>query len=401
MESIKLKENLYWVGMRDFDLKVFDVIVPTDYGTTYNSYILKGSEKTALFETVEGRFLDRYIPEIEEVVPVSKIDYLIQNHTEPDHCDGISKIIDLNPDITVVGTAMAINNLKEIMNRTDFKTMIVKDKETLSLGDITLEFESVPNLHWPDTMWTYAKELKTLFTCDGFGCHFAVQDILRSKVTDEEGYWKAEKLYFDCIMGPFKNPFVLNALKRFDTLDVDYVCPGHGPVLDSHISDVVDAYRKWSVEKMFSKPTVIIAYASAYGYTKMAAEAISDGIHSAGDIDVKLVDLQTADLGDTVNMINDADGFLVGSPTIVGDALPPVWNLLGNLHATIVKGKYAAAFGSYGWSGEAVGNLTVRLNQLKLNVLDGYKVKFRPSESQLSEAKEYGAAFGRKVITHE
>ena len=399
MESVKLKENLYWVGMRDFDLKVFDVIIPTDYGTTYNSYVLKGSEKTALFETVEARFLDQYIARIEEVTPIEKIDYLIQNHTEPDHCDGIAAILKRNPDITVIGTAMAINNLKEIINRTDFKYQIVKDKDTLSLGDITLEFQSVPNMHWPDTMWTYAKEMKTLFTCDGLGCHFAVQDILRSEVTDEEGYWKAAKLYFDCIMGPYKKPFTINAMKRFDTLDVDYVCPGHGPVLDSHINEITDAYRKWTDETMFSKPTVVIAYCSAYGYTGMMAEAIASGIHQAGDIDVKVIDLQHGDMDQTSAMISEASGFLVGSPTIIGDALPPLWTLLGSLHAQIVKGKPAAAFGSYGWSGEAVPNMTARLQQLKLDVQEGLRVKFRPSAEELKTAEEFGTVFGNKIIS--
>ena len=175
MDSLKLKENLYWVGIEDFDMRVFDIIMTTEYGSSFNSYILKGSEKTALFETEKTKFFDEYLKEIEQVTPVSAIDYIIMNHTEPDHADGIGELIKLNPNITVVGTVAAVNNLKQIMNRDDFKFQVVKNLETLSLGDITLEFHALPNLHWPDTMWTYAKEIKTLFPCDSFGSHFATK----------------------------------------------------------------------------------------------------------------------------------------------------------------------------------------------------------------------------------
>ena len=188
MNSIQLTDRLWWVGIEDFDLKVFDIIMTTEYGTSYNSYVLKGSEKTALFETEKSRFFDEYLGRIEEVTPLGDVDYIIMNHTEPDHADGIGLLLEKNPEITVVGTAVAINNLKQIINRTDFKARTVKDKDTLSLGDITLEFHVLPNLHWPDTMWTYAKEIKTLFPCDSFGAHFATEEVLRSKVTDEEGY---------------------------------------------------------------------------------------------------------------------------------------------------------------------------------------------------------------------
>ena len=393
MDSLKLKENLYWVGIEDFDMRVFDIIMTTEYGSSFNSYILKGSEKTAIFETEKTKFFTDYLREIEQVIPVEEIDYIIMNHTEPDHADGIGELIKLNPDITVVGTAAAINNLKQIMNREDFKFRIVKNLETLSLGDITLEFHALPNLHWPDTMWTYAKEIKTLFPCDSFGSHFATKEVLRSLVTDEEGYWKATKYYFDCILGPFKNPFVTNGLKRLETLDVDMICTGHGPVLDSHIDEIVAKYKEWCTVPAKDHKTVVIPYVSAYGYTGMLADALAEGLKEAG-VEVKVYDMvEEKDAAKVIEEITAANGLLVGSPTIVGEALPPVADLLNGLHAALERGKPAAAFGSYGWSGEAVPNLTAKLTALKYNVQEGIRVKFRPSEADLAAAKEFGKNF--------
>lgn len=393
MDSLKLKENLYWVGIEDFDMRVFDIIMTTEYGSSFNSYILKGSEKTALFETEKTKFFDDYLKEIEQVVPVKDIDYIIMNHTEPDHADGIGELLKLNPDITVYGTTAAINNLKQIMNREDFKFQIVKNLETLSLGDITLEFHALPNLHWPDTMWTYAKEIKTLFPCDSFGSHFATKEVLRSLVTDEEGYWKATKYYFDCILGPFRHPFVENGLKRLETLDVDMICTGHGPVLDSHIDEIVAKYREWCTEPAKDGKTVVIPYVTAYGYTEMLAKALAEGLSECG-VKTELYDMvEEKDAEKVISAITAADGLLIGSPTIVGEALPPVANLLNGLHAALVKGKPAAAFGSFGWSGEAVPNLTAKLTQLKYNVQEGLKVKFKPSDADLAAAKEYGKTF--------
>lgn len=393
MDSLKLKENLYWVGIEDFDMRVFDIIMTTEYGSSFNSYILKGSEKTALFETEKTKFFDDYLKEIEQVVPVKEIDYIIMNHTEPDHADGIGELLKLNPDITVYGTTAAINNLKQIMNREDFKFQIVKNLETLSLGDITLEFHTLPNLHWPDTMWTYAKEIKTLFPCDSFGSHFATKEVLRSLVTDEEGYWKATKYYFDCILGPFRHPFVENGVKRLETLDVDMICTGHGPVLDSHIDEIVAKYKEWCSEPAKDGKTVVIPYVTAYGYTEMLAKALAEGLNESG-VKTELYDMvEEKDADKVIAAITAADGLLIGSSTIVGEALPPVANLLNGLHAALVKGKPAAAFGSFGWSGEAVPNLSAKLTQLKYNVQEGLKVKFKPSDADLAAAKEYGKTF--------
>lgn len=186
METLKLKENFYWTGILDKELKVFDIVMETEFGTTYNSYVLIGSEKTVLFETAKLKFFDIYLEKLQKIVQISDIDYVVVNHTEPDHAGSLEKLIEMNPNIKVVGTACALNFLKDILNR-DFYKIPVKENDTLSIGDKTLRFMVLPNLHWPDTMYTLIEEDKTLVTCDSFGSHYSFEDILLSKVSDEEG----------------------------------------------------------------------------------------------------------------------------------------------------------------------------------------------------------------------
>lgn len=391
---MELKKNFYWTGILDPSLRVFDIIMRTEFGTTYNSYVLKGSKKTAVFETAKAKFFDTYLQELTEVVPVEKIDYIIVDHTEPDHTGSLEKLIEMNPEIQVVGTSAAIIYLKNIVNK-EFRSITVKEGDTLSLGNKTLRFMPLPNLHWPDSMYTYIEEDAILVTCDSFGSHYSHPGILRSTVTNEEGYMQAAKYYFDNILGPFKQPFMTRALTRIKDLKIDMICPGHGPVLDGKYAAEIQAiYADWvKVPEPQVQKKVVIPYVSAYGYTGMLAEAIAKGIRDAVDAQVDLYDLVVSDAAVVMAEISSADGFLLGSPTILGDALPPVWNILGSMFSPLCKGKPAAAFGSYGWSGEAVLNLTERMKQLKLNVLEGFRVKFKPSDEELAAAEAFGNAF--------
>uniref|UniRef100_UPI00349EC644 flavodoxin domain-containing protein n=1 Tax=uncultured Ruthenibacterium sp. TaxID=1905347 RepID=UPI00349EC644 len=253
----------------------------------------------------------------------------------------------------------------------------------------------VPMLHWPDSMYTYIPELKALFTCDSFGCHYADDRVFNDLI--EGDFTEAYKYYFDNIIGPFKNPFMLKALDRIKDLPIEFVGNGHGPVLRSNIQHYFDLYRTWSTPVVREKKTVAVAYVSAYGYTKQLAESICEGLTQSG-VSVKCFDLVTDDNAQAKAAIADADGFLLGSPTLVGDALPPVYEMLVGLNPIIHKGKFAAAFGSYGWSGEAVPNLVARMQQLKLNMpLEGMKVRFKPTQTDLDAAKQYGLAFGNAV----
>ena len=400
MKSLKLAENLYWNGVLDPELRVFDIVMQTEFGTTYNSYLLKGTEKTALFETCKLKFWDDYKSALEDVTEIGKIDYLVMNHTEPDHAGTVEKLIALNPRMVVVGTSTALGFLKEIVN-SDFNSMAVGDGDTLSLGGKTLKFMVLPQLHWPDTMYTYVEETGTLFTCDSFGSHYSHPGILRSAVTDEEGYLRATKYYFDNIIGPFRRPFMSDALDRIADLDIKMICTGHGPVHDSRIDELMALYQEWCrAPEAAERKKVVIPYVSAYGYTKQLSERIEAGIKEAGDFLVKTYDMVTADPAEVSAELAAADGILLGTPTIIGEALAPVWNLTLGLFAPVHGGKLASAFGSYGWSGEGVPHIIERLKQLRMVVPDeGFRVRFKPSETQLLDAFEYGYGFGCKLAS--
>ena len=393
-KALKLRGNFYWAGILDDTLRVFDIIMYTEFGTTYNSYIYKAGDKTILFETVKEKFFDDYLKELKEIVDVTKIDYLVVNHTEPDHAGSVQRLLELNPQLKIIATPTAVSFLQNIVNG-DFCSIAVKDEQEMKIGNITLRFLHVPNLHWPDTMYTYIEEEQALVTCDSFGSHYSFEDILVSRVTNQEDYWKATKYYFDCIIGPFK-PFMLQALARVRELDVSMICTGHGPVLDADIDKMYNTYEEWcTVVNPNQKKTVVIPYVSAYGYTGQLAEQIAKGIEDSGDVDVRAYDMVTADQAKVLEELGFADGILLGTPTIVGEALKPIWDLTTSIFAGTHGGKLASAFGSYGWSGEGVPHMIERLKQLRMRVPDeGFRVRFKPGEVDLLNAYDYGYNFG-------
>lgn len=393
MKSLKLRENFYWTGIVDSDLRVFDIIMYTEFGTTYNSYVMKAGDKTILFETAKVKFWDEYVEKLEEVTTVSEIDYLVVSHTEPDHAGSIERLLERCPHLKIISTGTANKFLKDIVNK-DFTGIVIKDGQRMEIGDKTLNFLSVPNLHWPDTMYTYIEEEQILVTCDSFGSHYAFPDVLVSKVDNWADYEKATKYYFDCIIGPFTS-YMTKALKRVRQLDVTMICTGHGPVLDSKIEQMYDWYEKWcTVQNPNNKKTVVIPYVSAYGYTEQLAGAIAEGIKGSGDIDVRLYDMVTADSGKVVEELGFADGILLGTPTIVGEALKPIWDLTIAMTPVTHSGKLAGAFGSYGWSGEGVPHIEARLKQLRMKVVDGLRVHFKPNQADSQDAYDYGYNFG-------
>ena len=393
-KALKLRENFYWAGILDDTLRVFGIIMYTEFGTTYNSYIYKAGDKVILFETVKAKFFDDYLKELKEITDVTKIDYLVVNHTEPDHAGSVEKLLELNPQLKIIATPTAVSFLQNIVNR-DFCSIAVRDEQEMQIGNITLRFLHVPNLHWPDTMYTYIEEEQALVTCDSFGSHYASEDILVSKVKNEDDYWKATKYYFDCIIGPFK-PFMLKALERVRQLDVSIICTGHGPVLDAGIDKMYNTYEEWcTVVNPNQKKTVVMPYVSAYGYTGQLAEQIAKGIEDSGDIEVRRYDMVTADQAKVLDELGFADGILFGTPTIVGEALKPIWDLTTSIFAGTHGGKLASAFGSYGWSGEGVPHIIERLKQLRMRVPDeGFKVRFKPGEVDMLNAYDYGYNFG-------
>ena len=399
-KALKLRDNFYWAGILDDTLRVFDIIMYTEFGTTYNSYVYKTGDKVILFETVKEKFFDDYLKELKEVADVTRLDYLVVNHTEPDHAGSVERLLELNPQLKIIATGTAVSFLQSIVNR-DFCSISVKDNQEMKIGNSVLRFLHVPNLHWPDTMYTYLEEEQILVTCDSFGSHYAFPDILSSKITNQEDYWKATRYYFDCIIGPFK-PFMLKALSRIRDLDLSMICTGHGPVLDAGIDKMLNTYEEWcTVVNPNSGKTVVIPYVSAYGYTGQLAEQIEKGIRDSGPIEVRMYDMVTADAGKVLEDLGFADGILFGTPTIVGEALKPIWDLTTSIFAGTHGGKLAGAFGSYGWSGEGVPHITERLRQLQMRVVEGFTVRFKPSQVDLLNAYDYGYDFGCRLLEKE
>lgn len=390
---LQLRENLYSVGVQDEKLRVFDIIMNTPYGTSYNAFVLKGSEKTALIETAKLGFSDEYFQRVEEVTPIDQVDYLIVNHTEPDHAGTIPLLLERNPDITIIGTNSAITFVSNIVKR-DFKSRVVKKGDTLNLGDRELSFFPMPNLHWPDTMFTWDPVSETLFTCDFFGAHYSWPEVLLSRMEDKVAYHEALHNYFLDIMAPFRKPFAVNGLACARELKPKMIATGHGPVLDEDIEYVFEQYAQWCETPVHKEKTVAVVYVSAYQYTKTLAETIVSTLREEG-LRAELMDPSRDDQDAILKAINYADGVLFGSPTFLGDMLKPVGEILTALYPFMVKGKPASAFGSYGWSGEAVGNILERANQLKMKTMEGFRCRLRPSEEELVQAAEFARQFAK------
>jgi flavorubredoxin len=274
--------------------------------------------------------------------------------------------------------------------------MAVKDGDTLDLGNKTLRFVSAPNLHWPDSIYTYLVEDKVLFTCDSFGAHFCTPDLF-SEFSD--AYTGAFRYYFDVILKPFSR-FMLRAIERIKPLEIDFICPGHGPVHGKNLKQAVELTEKWSNEYMRqsqdrSHRNVLIAYVSAYGYTREAAECIAEGINETEDITIDISDIENISQEELETKLTWADALLVGSPTINQNTLLPVYKLFANVNPIRDKGKLASAFGSYGWSGESTRIILENLRQLKFKVFeDAVIFKFSPAGEKAETLRQFGRNFG-------
>ncbi len=394
---LQITPDVSWIGILDYDIVTFDIVMETQYGTTYNSYFINAQKKT-IIETSKEKFWDTYLEKVRSVVNPSEIEYIILNHTEPDHSGNLKNLLNLAPNATVVGSGNAIRYLKEMFEE-DFKSHQVKDGDVLDLGDKTLRFIGAPNLHWPDSIYTWLEEDRLLFTCDSFGCHYCDPGMFDDRVGDFDD---AFKYYFDVILKPFSK-FMLKAIEKIKPLDIQAICPGHGPILRKNWKKYVDLSVKYSLEYMKIKENagkrVLIAYVSAYGYTGIMAKLIAEGIAANGKVEVDLADIENMSPGEVEEKLIKSDALLVGSPTINQNTLIPVYKLFGLINPLRDKQKLAAAFGSFGWSGEAVKVIEDTLRNLKLTIAqDPVSVKFYPHGEKADELKLFGKNFAEKVL---
>jgi len=388
-EIVSITNDVKWIGIKDPDLVTFDIVMETRYGTTYNSYFINASKKT-IIDTAKDKYKDDYLTKVTSVVKPNEIEYIITNHTEPDHSGSIKYLLKIAPQATVVGSGQALNYLSDMLDE-PFKSLQVRDGDILDLGSKKIRFIGASNLHWPDSIYTYLEEDKILFTCDSFGAHFCHDALFDDLVGD---YQQAFKYYFDVILKPYSK-FMLKAIEKIRLLNINCICPGHGPILRSTWKQVVDLTAKLSEEYIASlshdNKNVLIAYVSAYGYTREMAKYIADGIKLSSHFNVDLTDIEHILLGELEEKIVRSDAIIIGSPTIIQNILMQVYKMFALINPIRDRGKLAAAFGSYGWSGEAVGIIQNHLKQLKLNVMEvDMKAKFFPYNEKAIQLIEFG-----------
>jgi flavorubredoxin len=397
---LDVKKDVQWIGVLDKEIVTFDIVMETKLGTTYNSYFIN-ADKKAIIETVKETFKDEYITKIKKLIDPSKIDYIICNHTEPDHSGSMKHLLNIAPRATVVGSGQAISYLSEMIS-VPFKSLKVKDGDVIDLGNKKLKVIGAPNLHWPDSIYTYLVEDKILFTCDSFGAHYC-NDAMYDDLAGE--YDEAFKYYFDVILKPYSK-FLLKAIEKIKPLEIDAICTGHGPILRSTWKQKVLLSEKLAneyLEKLRHKnKRILVAYISAYGYTGEMAKKIVEGINLNKGIEIDLVDIENISLGDLDEKLVLCDGILIGSPTINQNTLLPIYKMFAIISPLRDKGKLAASFGSYGWSGEAVNLIESHLKNLKLKIFhEGMAVKFFPNNNEENQFVEFGRKFGEELLKTE
>jgi len=399
MSAIRITDSVFWTGALLPSLRKADVIVDLKYGTTINAYLVRGRQKTALIDTILPDAIDELRENLRSVSDLP-VDYIILNHAEPDHSGALLQVMERFPRAEILATPTAAHYLRQILNR-PLDIHLTRDGEELDLGGLTLRFMHTPFLHWADTQMTYCPEERVLFPCDFLAAHFCEPRLFSDRIQFTKEYDECFNLFYTAIMSPFKS-HVMAGLTRLQGLPMRYVCPSHGPVLvGDHIARAITRYRTWSLPNPRRDPVVTVFYVSAYGCTAALAEQIVQGIRSGleGGIvsSYDLIDTRY-ELPGLKAILADSDAFLIGSPTINRDATAPAWQLLLGVDAIHSRQKLASAFGSFGWSGEAVPMLIERLKSLSFDVRDeGCTVCFVPTRDDLKAAYEFGKVFGRNV----
>jgi anaerobic nitric oxide reductase flavorubredoxin len=398
LPPVKVLENVYWVGVVDWNKRHFHGFTySTHRGTTYNAYLIV-DKKVALVDTVQHSFADEMIERIKEIIDPSKIDYIIANHVESDHSGSIAEIMKLAPKAIVVGTANCQKGLeKHYFGNWDFQ--VVKTGDTLDLGERTLSFLEAPMLHWPDSMFTYIEKDALLLSNDGFGQHLATSTRFDDEVDQNVLMWEAAKYYANILL-PYST-LVTRKIEQVQKLNlkIDMIAPAHGIIWRKDPMKIVTAYLKWASGE--AKKKILIVYDTMWESTEKMAKAMLEGIISEG-VEAKLYRLPFSDNGDIIGELLETKGLLVGSSTINNGILPTVAPFLREMEGLRPRNKLAAAFGSYGWGGGATATIEKSLKSAGMElVAPAMTVNWVPNKDELQKCYDYGKEFAKKVKVSE
>ena len=385
MQKRTIREKIYWLGAVDWERRLFDSLIPLPDGTTYNAYLVEGSEKTALLDTVDPLMIDELAAQLDGV---RKIDYIVSHHAEQDHSGAIPSVLERFPEAKVVVTPKAKGMLIDLLKIREDAFITVGDGETLSLGDKTLKFIYTPWVHWPETMVTYLEEDRILFSCDFYGSHIATADLF---VTDQGRVYEAAKRYFAEIMMPFRNVIEKN-IEKLKGYDIRMIAPSHGQIYDRP-AWIMDAYRDWVTGAPHN--LVVLPFVSMHGSTKQLVDHLVSALVEH-DVRVELFNLPVTDIGKLAMALVDAATIVVGAPTVLAGPHPLAAYATFLANALRPKAKFLSIVGSYGWGGKTVEILAGMIPNLKVEVLDPVLCKGAPLEADFKALDRLAGAIAQK-----
>jgi len=391
MKPTEIKPGVYSVGAIDWDRRLFDALIPLPDGTSYNSYLIKGTEKTALIDSVDPAMQDVLINHLSEL-GVKSVDYVVANHAEQDHSGAIPQVLGKYPEAKVVCTPKCKGMLVDLLMIPEEKFITVNDKETISLGDRTLEFIHAPWVHWPETMLTYLREDKILFPCDFFGSHLATTDLY---VSDGGQVYEAAKRYYAEIMMPFRTIIQKN-LEKVKDYAIDIIAPSHGPIHDKP-EFILKAYHSWAFDE--PKNIVVLPYISMHDSTGKMVEYLVTALSQKG-VTVKQFNLAVTDIGKLAMALVDAATVVIGTPTVLAGPHPNVAYAAFLANALRPNLKFISIIGSYGWGGKAVEQLAAMIPNLKVEILKPVLSKGFPKEADFKALDNLATAIAEKHKEH-
>lgn len=391
--AVKVTDRVFWVGAVDWGLRDFHGYA-TGRGSTYNAYLVL-ADKVALVDTVKAPFMEEMLARVASVIEPSRIDYIVSNHSEMDHSGCLHQVAARVGAERVFASKMGVKALAAHFH--EGGVTAVADGETLSLGNATLTFLETPMLHWPDSMMTYLAEEGggILFSQDGFGMHLASAERFDEELPEPVLLYEAAKYYANILL-PY-SPLILKALERlrFSGLPLGIIAPDHGPVWRGRVDWILGLYERWATQRPTMK--AVVAYDTMWGSTALMARAVADGL-AAGGASPKVLPLAGSHRSDVVTELLEAGALLVGSPTMNNGLFPTVADLLCYLHGLRPHNKVGAAFGSYGWSGEAVGRMEEELRGMGVEpAVDGLKVQYVPTEEDLARCRAFGESVAARL----